>query len=73
MTSDRSSEGSRPRGWLEKLGQLFGGEPHDREQLLTLLQDAKQRALLDTDALAMIEGVLGVSELRVRDIMIPRA
>jgi magnesium and cobalt transporter len=73
MTSDRSSEGSRPRGWLERLSQLFGGEPQDREQLLTLLQDAKQRALLDTDALAMIEGVLQVSELRVRDIMIPRA
>jgi magnesium and cobalt transporter len=73
MTSDRSSEGSRPRGWLERLGQLFGGEPQDREQLLALLQDAKQRALLDTDALSMIEGVLQVSELRVRDIMIPRA
>jgi magnesium and cobalt transporter len=41
--------------------------------LLALLQDAKQRALLDTDALSMIEGVLQVSELRVRDIMIPRA
>ncbi len=73
MTSDRSSDGSRPRGWLERLSQLFGGEPQDREQLIELLKDAKERALLDTDALSMIEGVLQVSDLRVRDIMIPRA
>jgi magnesium and cobalt transporter len=73
MTSDRSSDGSRPRNWLERLSQLFGGEPQDREQLIELLKDAKQRDLLDTDALSMIEGVLQVSDLRVRDIMIPRA
>jgi magnesium and cobalt transporter len=52
---------------------LFGSEPQNREQLIELLKDAKSRALLDTDALSMIEGVLQVSELRVRDIMIPRA
>jgi len=73
MTNDRSSDGSRPRNWLERLSHLFGGEPQDREQLIELLKDAKQRALLDTDALSMIEGVLQVADLRVRDIMIPRA
>jgi len=73
MTNDRSTGGSRPRGWLERLIQHFGGEPQDKEQLVELLRDAKTRALLDTDALSMIEGVLQVSDLRVRDIMIPRA
>ncbi len=73
MTNDRSTDGSRPRNWLERLSHLFGGEPQDREQLIELLKDAKQRDLLDTDALSMIEGVLQVSDLRVRDIMIPRA
>jgi magnesium and cobalt transporter len=73
MTSDRSSGGSRPKTWLERLCQLLGGEPQDKEQLVELLKDAKSRALLDTDALSMIEGVLQVSDLRVRDIMIPRA
>jgi magnesium and cobalt transporter len=73
MTSDRSSDGLRPRNWLDRLSHLFGGEPQDREQLIELLKDAKQRALLDTDALSMIEGVLQVADLRVRDIMIPRA
>ncbi|MBK1730488.1 HlyC/CorC family transporter [Thiococcus pfennigii] len=73
MTSDRSSNGSRPWGWLERLGQVFGSEPQDREQLIERLKQAKERALLDTDALCMIEGVLQVADQRVRDIMIPRA
>ncbi|MBN2886893.1 MAG: CBS domain-containing protein [Chromatiaceae bacterium] len=73
MSTDRSSEGSRPRNWLGRLGQMLGGEPQDKEQLIELLKDARQRELLDTDALSMIEGVLQVSDLRVRDIMIPRA
>ncbi len=73
MTSDRSSGGSRSRNWLERIGQIFGGEPQDREQLIELLKEAKERALIDTDALSMIEGVLQVADQRVRDIMIPRA
>jgi magnesium and cobalt transporter len=73
MTSDRSSEGSRSRNWLERIGQMLGGEPQDKEQLLEVLKEAKERELLDTDALSMIEGVLQVSDLRVRDIMVPRA
>ncbi len=48
-------------------------EPENREQLLELLSDAHARNLLDADALSMIEGVLQVSELRARDLMIPRA
>jgi len=68
-----SNDDPSPRSWLQRLIQLFGNEPEDREQLLELLRDAKQRALLDTDALSMMEGVLAVSEMRVRDIMIPRA
>ena len=73
MTSDRSSGGSRPGRWFERLGQLFGREPQDQEQLIELLKEARDRELLDTDALSMIEGVLQVADQRVRDIMIPRA
>jgi len=73
MTSDRSSDDSPARNWFDRLTKLFGSEPRNREQLIQLLKDAKSRALLDTEALSMIEGVLQVSELRVRDIMVPRA
>ncbi len=58
--------------WLDKLSQLLTGEPQDVDDLLELLREAKARSLLDTDALSMIEGVLQVSQMRVRDIMIPR-
>jgi magnesium and cobalt transporter len=58
---------------LERLSALLMREPEDREQLVTLLHSAYERDLLDSDALSMIEGVLQVSELQVRDIMVPRA
>jgi magnesium and cobalt transporter len=58
---------------LERLSALILREPEDREQLLTLLRSAYQRNLLDADALSMIEGAMTVSEMAVRDIMVPRA
>lgn len=55
----------------------FGPRPDrrtkDRDELMDLLRDAQQRELLDTDALAMMEGVMRVSETQVRDVMLPRA
>jgi magnesium and cobalt transporter len=59
--------------WLERLSTLLLREPEDREQLIELLHSAYEKSLLDADALAMIEGVLQVSEMQVRDVMIPRS
>ena len=59
--------------WLDQLKNLFNREPQNREDLLDALQLARDQSLIDMDAQAMIEGVLAVSDLRVRDIMIPRA
>ena len=58
---------------LERLGAFLMREPEDREQLIELLRGSHERNLLDSDALAMIEGVLQVSEMQARDIMVPRA
>jgi magnesium and cobalt transporter len=58
---------------LERIGAILMREPEDREQLIELLRSAYERNLLDADALSMIEGVLQVSELQARDIMVPRA
>lgn len=58
---------------LERLSTLLLREPEDREQLVQLLYGAYEKNLLDADALAMMEGVLQVSERQVREIMIPRA
>ncbi|MGY6630800.1 MAG: HlyC/CorC family transporter [Wenzhouxiangella sp.] len=61
------------RGWLEKLGRAFGGEPRSRNDLLELLRDVTEQGLIDSDTLAMMEGALGVDELQVRDVMVPRS
>jgi magnesium and cobalt transporter len=58
---------------LDRISLALLGEPATRAELLEVLRDAQARALIDRDSLDMIEGVFGVSELKVRDIMIPRS
>ena len=67
----QNTENAKPT-LLERLSALLTREPEDREELMDLLRGAFERRLLDADALSMIEGVLSVSEMTVRDIMIPR-
>jgi len=71
--NDERSEPNPTKSWLERLSIALMGEPKDRDALIDILRDAQQRELLDTDALTMMEGVMKVSELQVRDVMIPRA
>jgi len=59
--------------WLERVSALVLREPGDREQLVALLHSAFERNLFDSDALSMIEGVIQVSEMQARDIMVPRS
>jgi magnesium and cobalt transporter len=58
---------------LERISAMLLREPEDREQLITLLHSAYERDLLDAEALAMMEGVIQVSERQVREIMLPRS
>src|SRR6187402_1088083 len=71
---DDSPDNTDPKPTLlERLSAFLTREPEDREELLELLHGAFEHKLLDADALSMIEGVLQVSEMTVRDIMIPRS
>jgi magnesium and cobalt transporter len=66
----------RPAGqgsWLRRLVESLSGEPRDLEQLSDVLADAKDRGLIEADVLSMMEGVLQVSGIQVRDVMVPRA
>ena len=58
--------------WLRRLKGL-SAEPQDREALASVLREAAERDIIDSDALTMLEGVLEVGDLQVRDIMVPRA
>jgi magnesium and cobalt transporter len=60
-------------GWLDRITAFILRQPGDREQLVTLLRAAYERNLFDSDALSMIEGVIQVSEIQARDIMVPRS
>jgi magnesium and cobalt transporter len=73
MEDNSNNQTISKSSWLDRLGHALLGEPRDREELIRILRDAEQRHLFDAHALAMLEGVLQVSELQVRDIMIPRA
>ena len=59
--------------WLSKLAHSFSTEPSNKKELLQILKDAVKRNLIDDEALEMIQGVMNVSDMQVRDIMIPRA
>ncbi len=66
-------EPSHKPGLLDRLSALLLREPEDREQLIELLHSAYERHLIDSDALSIIEGALAMSEMAVRDVMVPRA
>jgi magnesium and cobalt transporter len=61
------------RSLLDRFGAWIARRPHDRQELADLLRASYDRNLIDADALAMIEGVLQVSEMQARDIMVPRS
>jgi len=58
---------------FEKLSRIFLDIPQNRQELVEVLQASEKSDLLDMDALTMIEGVLQVSEIQVRDIMVPNS
>ena len=61
------------RTWFDRIAHALMGEPNSRGELIDLLRDAGQRHILDPEALSIIEGALQVSEMRVKEIMIPRS
>jgi magnesium and cobalt transporter len=70
---DAENTAAAPRSLLDRLSHALLGEPATRDDLIEVLRDSAKRDLLDRDSLDMIEGVLQVSEMKVRDIMVPRS
>lgn len=61
------------QSWFRRANHFLMRKPHSQKQLVALLRDARQRQLIDNDALHMIEGVLAVSDKNVRDVMVPKS
>lgn len=74
MSDDNShSSNGSSKSILDKIVQVFTGEPQNKEELVEVLKDAEDRELIKPSTKLMLEGVLEVSDMRVRDIMIPRS
>ncbi|MCW8450685.1 HlyC/CorC family transporter [Legionella quinlivanii] len=58
--------------WFVRLKQFLQVEPQNKDELISLLRDAQIRSLIDSETLGMIEGVIQFSQMRVRDIMLPK-
>jgi magnesium and cobalt transporter len=71
MSEDRSSGSSKT--FFGKLAQAFSDEPKTRDDLLEVLYEAGDTGILDTDALSIVEGAIQVTDMQVRDVMIPRS
>ena len=73
MTDDKPpSTGGRRTGLLARWTSAFRAAPRDRQGLIEMLDLARRSRILDADEFSMLEGVLEVSTIQVRDIMIPR-
>jgi len=71
MSDEHSS--SQSKSWLERLSALFSDDPHDRQDLKEILREAAERNVVDAETLSILEGALQVSDMQVRDIMVPRS
>lgn len=68
-----SRNGSAGKSWLDKIASIFNAEPQDLSDLQDIINEAQARALIDADTQSMLKGVLEVSSMRARDIMVPRS
>ncbi len=69
---DESTESSRP-DWYSRLRRLLKGEAASRDDLQEMLGDSRWRDVLDKNELTMLQGVLQVSQMQVREVMVPRS
>lgn len=67
------SEGDHPRGLLSKIRHFLFNAVQTRDHLAHVLKRAKTQEIIESDVYEMIQGVLSVSDLQARDIMIPRS
>ncbi len=73
MAEDRISPEHEEKSWLEKIADVFSGEPKSRDDLHDLLVEAERNEIIDRDALKIMDGALHVGDMQVREIMVARS
>jgi len=72
VNDERKSDGEE-RSWIDRLTHFISGEPQTKSDLAGVLSLAEEHEIIDEDARKIMQGALLVSDMQVRDIMIPRA
>ena len=73
MREQPPTEGSKNRSWRDKLTRLFSSVPRTRDDLMVMLNTARDNNIVDSDSLGIFEGAICVSDMQVREIMVPRS
>lgn len=69
---DKPPSKSANKSWWKRLISTVSNTPEDKQTLLDILRESEARNILDSEVLNMIEGAIQVSDLQVRDVMVPR-
>jgi len=72
MSEDDNTQ-HKSRSWLERLTALVLHEPKNKVELMDLIRDSEERDVISNEVLGMIERILQVSEMQVREVMVPKA
>ena len=72
MAKDKDGNTGSSGRWRSAFTRTLAAGVKDRAQLVEMLAESQQRGVLDAESFAMLEGALAMSDLQVRDIMIPR-
>lgn len=73
ISTNQTETPSKKSFFQTLFSRFFQGELKDRKDLVEVIRDSEQNELIDQNTREMIEGVIEIAELRVRDIMIPRS
>ncbi len=73
MNDDQSRNGSQGRSLLDKIANFLSGEPQNQSEVLEILTNAHRSGLVESEALSIFQGALQVSDMQVREIMVPRS
>jgi magnesium and cobalt transporter len=68
-----TEESKKPRSWIERISALLAREPKNRDELMELLRAAQEHDILSSEMFEMMERILQVSEMQVREVMVPKA
>lgn len=71
-SEERPSNDSGANFWIEKISKIFNSTPKTRKDINDMLEQAKEDKILDDDEWTLIEGAMEVTDIQVRDVMIPR-